>query len=99
MGETLRINGRATIIKDEAWLAPLSAQGQPPHIGIVVETEECYLQCAKALLRSKLWEQQQRPALDSLPCAAQMWADQAKMPEYDASKLQELLDGAYQRLY
>ncbi len=99
MGETLRINGRAAIIQDEAWLTPLTAQGVRPQLGIVVEAEECFLQCAKALLRSKLWEHQERPDLESLPCAAQMWVDQAQMPEYDTAQMQAMLDGAYQRLY
>ncbi|QDU31280.1 Pyridoxamine 5'-phosphate oxidase [Anatilimnocola aggregata] len=99
MGETLRINGRAAIIRDEDHLAPLIAGGQLPHLAIAVEVEECYLQCAKALLRSKLWENHERPDLSSLPCAAEMFADQAQMPEFDAAKLQVLLDGAYQRLY
>lgn len=99
MGETLRINGRATIIKDEAWLAPLSAQGQRPLVGIAVEAEECYLQCAKALMRSKLWESHKRPENDQLASFAQMLVDQTKMAEYDTEKMQTMLDGAYQKLY
>lgn len=75
-GETLRVNGRAAIIRDEAWLTPLSAQGKWPQLAVAVEVEECYLQCAKALLRSKLWEPHDRPALQSLPCAAEMRCDQ-----------------------
>lgn len=99
VGETLRINGRAAIIKDEAWLTPLTAQGQRPLVGIAVETEECYLQCAKALLRSKLWELKAPPNSDQLASFAQMLVDRTKMPEYDTAKMQAMLDGAYQRLY
>ncbi len=94
-GETLRVNGRAAIIRDEAWLTPLSAQGKRPQLALAVEVEECYLQCAKALLRSKLWEPHDRPALQSLPCAGEMLSDQVQLPEYDAVKMQTLLDGAY----
>jgi uncharacterized protein len=99
VGETLRINGRATIIKDEAWLAPLTAQGQRPLVGIAVEAEECYLQCAKALMRSKLWEAKVAPSPDQLASFAQMLVDQTKMAEYDTEKMQTMLDGAYQKLY
>ena len=95
MGETLRINGRAILIRDEAWLMPLSAQGKRPQLAVAVEIEECYLQCAKALIRSKLWEQHDRPPLQSLPCAAEMLSDQVQLPEFDAAKMQTLLDGAY----
>jgi PPOX class probable FMN-dependent enzyme len=99
VGETLRINGRAAIIRDEQHLKSLEAGGQLPWSAIAVEVEECYLQCAKALLRSQLWEPHARPDLKNLPCAAQMFADQAKMPEWTVDKVQESLDGAYQRLY
>ena len=95
MGETLRANGRAAIVRDEAWLAPLIAQGKVPLLAIAVEVEECFLQCAKALLRSKLWERHERPQLQSLPCAAEMFHDHVQMPEFDAAKIQTLLDAAY----
>ena len=94
-GETLRVNGRAAIIRDEAWLTPLSAQGKRPLLAVAVDVEECYLQCAKALIRSALWEPHERPALQSLPCAAEMLCDQVQLPDYDIAKMQTLLDGAY----
>ncbi|MDX1948393.1 MAG: pyridoxamine 5'-phosphate oxidase family protein [Pirellulaceae bacterium] len=99
VGETLRVNGRAALIRDPAWLEPLAADGKVPQLGLAIEVEECFLQCAKALLRSKLWTTRDRPDLASLPCAGQMLADQARMPEYDAQQMQALLDGAYQQLY
>ena len=99
-GETLRVNGRAAIIRDEAWLTPLTAQGKRPLVAVAVEVEECFLQCAKALIRSKLWESHERPSLQSLPCAAEMFHDQVQMPEFDIPKLQALLDEAYRsKLY
>ncbi len=94
-GETLRVNGCATLIRDEAWLTPLSAQGKKPVLAVAVEIEECFLQCAKAVIRSKLWEPQERPDFQSLPCAAEMLVDQVQMPEFDVAKMQTLLDGAY----
>ena len=62
---------------------------------VAVAVEECFLQCAKALLRSKLWEPHERPDSRSLPCAAEMFNDHVQMPEFDAAKIQALLDGAY----
>src|SRR3954453_22773254 len=49
MGETLRVNGRACLIRDDEVLAPLAVEGKRPLVGIVVEVEECFLQCAKAV--------------------------------------------------
>ena len=95
MGETLRVNGRAAIIRDEAWLTPISAQGKRPLLAVAVEVEECYLQCAKALIRSRLWESHERPALESLPCAAEMLSNQVQLPEFDVAQMQTLLDAAY----
>ena len=94
-GETLRVNGRAAIIRDENWLTLLSAQGKRPLVAVAVEVEECFLQCAKALIRSKLWESDDRSHLTSLPCAAEMLSDHVQMPELDVPTLQVLLDEAY----
>jgi len=99
VGETLRVNGRAQVIRDEAWLEPLSAQNIRPLIGIAVEAEECYLQCAKAIMRSKLWQRHERPDMNSLPSFAQMLVDQTQMQEYNVETMQTMLEGAYQKLY
>lgn len=94
-GETLRVNGRAALVRDAAWRERLAAQGKVPQLAIAVEVEECYLQCAKAIIRSKLWEPAARPDPQHLACAAQMLVDQTQMPEFDVDKLQAILDGAY----
>ncbi len=100
IGETLRVNGRATIICDEHWMTLLSAHGKRPQAAVAVNVEECYLQCAKAIIRSKLWEPHERPDQQRLACAAEMFSDHVKLPEFDCAKLQTLLDDAYQnRLY
>lgn len=93
-GETLRVNGRAAIIRDEAWLTPLAAQGKRPLLAVAVEVQECFLQCAKALLRAQLWQPHDATDLQSL-CAAQMFVDHAQLPEYDVAAMQTLLDEAY----
>lgn len=95
MGETLRVNGRASIIRDEAHLATMIVNGKQPVLAIAVTPEQCFLQCAKAIVRSKLWERHERPDLEALPCAVQMLVDHAKLPEHDVTSMQKLLDGAY----
>jgi PPOX class probable FMN-dependent enzyme len=97
VGETLRVNGRAILIRDESWLNPLTAQGKRPLLAAAVEIEECYLQCAKALIRSRLWEPHARPDENQLSSAAEMFRDHARIPEYDVAKLQTLLDEAYEK--
>ena len=53
--DTLRLNGRAQITEDANALRHCSVQGKQPKIGILIEIEEVFIHCAKALRRSKLW--------------------------------------------
>jgi hypothetical protein len=100
LGEALRVNGRAGLISDESWLAPMTVHEKCPKLAVAVRVEECFLQCAKAIIRSKLWEPVDRSSLEAMPCAAEMLHDQVKMPEFDVGKVQALLDEAYRtKLY
>lgn len=63
LGETLRVNGRATISIDPALLERFAVGGKPPQSVIRVSVEAVYFQCARALLRSRLWD----PALHVKP--------------------------------
>ncbi|MBV7544085.1 pyridoxamine 5'-phosphate oxidase family protein [Acidovorax sp. sic0104] len=56
VGETLRVNGRARISAAPELLARFVMGGQPPRCVVVVEVETVYFQCARAVLRSRLWE-------------------------------------------
>ena len=68
--ETLRVNGRAWIVRDEEILATLSARDKLPQLAIAVETEEVFFHCPKAFRRSKLWEPASWPDRDALPTMA-----------------------------
>lgn len=74
--ETLRVNGRARVVADEGLLAPTAVRGRLPAAGILVAVEEVYLHCAKALVRSRLWDDDHRVERRSLPSLGQMLADQ-----------------------
>ncbi len=93
--ETLRINGRACIVRDADLLARMEAQGKIPEIAIVVEVEEAFLQCPKALKRSRLWDTTTWPERGALPTLAQMIHDQVPMPDVTV----EALDAAFERGY
>jgi uncharacterized protein len=54
--DTLRINGRARLIRDAPWFDQLIACGHRPQLALVVEIEEIFSHCAKAFLRSALWD-------------------------------------------
>jgi PPOX class probable FMN-dependent enzyme len=52
---TMRINGRGVVSNDEALLAGFEMDGKHPRTVIVITIDEVYFQCARALMRSELW--------------------------------------------
>lgn len=54
--ETLRVNGRAQLVRDSALRERCAVNGKTPQILIAVTVEEVYFHCAKCVLRSALWE-------------------------------------------
>ena len=66
-GTTFRVNGRAVISADPALLASFAVEGQTPRTVIVITVETAYFQCARAMVRSRLWDPDQHVAPESLP--------------------------------
>jgi PPOX class probable FMN-dependent enzyme len=73
--ETLRVNGRACIIRDRELLEPMAARGKVPTFGIGVETEEVFLHCPKAFIRSSLWDATRAGGERPIPSFARMLLD------------------------
>jgi uncharacterized protein len=98
--ETLRVNGRAVIVKDEELLEEMAIKGKTPLLGIGVEVEDCFIHCAKALKRSGLWDTGSWPAKDTLPSAAKILFEHAKLPDSTVDTIQKSLEESYtKRLY
>ncbi|HEU5371605.1 MAG TPA: MSMEG_1061 family FMN-dependent PPOX-type flavoprotein, partial [Gaiellaceae bacterium] len=55
VGDSFRVNGRAQIVDDPELLAGSAVEGKVPKLGILVDIEEAFTQCSKALVRSDLW--------------------------------------------
>jgi len=55
-GSTLRVNGRATLETDAALLDSFAVEGKAPRSVMVIEVGEVYFQCARAIVRSRLWD-------------------------------------------
>jgi uncharacterized protein len=88
---TLRVNGRAAIVRDTDVLDSLVVEGKRPHFAIGVEVEECFLHCVKAFRRSKLWRGDTWPDASALASMACMLFDQAKTGE-SIAELETRLD-------
>jgi len=56
LGETLRVNGRATLTTDPEVLDRTTIDGRRPRVAMGVDVEACFLHCAKAFRRSSLWD-------------------------------------------
>jgi uncharacterized protein len=100
LGETLRVNGKACLVKDDELLEQMSVSGRKPLLGIGIEVEECFIHCAKAFKRSRLWEPTAWPDKETLPLAAKIIFEHANMPGSSIDSIQERLNEGYiKRLY
>lgn len=69
----IRVNGRAVLSDDPEVVGHFDQSGRSPKTVIVITIEELYFQCAKALMRSRLWTAETGAA--SVPTAGQFIAE------------------------
>ena len=74
--ETLRVNGTAAISTDAADIALCTDERRAPRAVVRIGVLEAYLHCAKAFMRSRLWDPASRVDRAALPTLGQMIADQ-----------------------
>lgn len=55
-GDTLRVNGRATIVRDAPFLDGMVVKRHRPALALVVDIDEVFFHCSKAFLRSQAWK-------------------------------------------
>ncbi|MFF8790205.1 pyridoxamine 5'-phosphate oxidase family protein [Streptomyces sp. NPDC015125] len=70
-GDTLRINGRARLLRDAPFFDELTVKGNRPRLALLVEVEEVFYHCSKAFLRSELWNPETWQP-DALPSRARI---------------------------
>lgn len=86
-GTTLRVNGRAAVSIDPALLARFAVQGKAPRSVLVIRIETVFFQCARAMVRSALWDDSSRVDPATLPTPGQILATASRVrqePEIDA---------------
>jgi PPOX class probable FMN-dependent enzyme len=99
MNETLRINGRATLVSDAPYFDQLVVKGKRPRLAVVVEVEELFMHCAKAFLRSSLWKPETWPERSALPSLGTILRDQLSLPESVDELDARLNEGARTKQY
>jgi uncharacterized protein len=77
---TLRVNGSACVSAEPELLDRLTPVGKPPRTAIVVESEEVYVHCPKAFVRSRLWDPHSWPDEADLPTPAEVSLAHARDP-------------------
>ncbi|MGK5737930.1 pyridoxamine 5'-phosphate oxidase family protein [Micromonospora sp. URMC 103] len=84
--DTLRINGRARLVRDAPWFDEMTVKGHRPILAVVVEIEQIFYHCAKAFLRSELWMPETWQP-DALPTRARL-VKEVEAPELDLAALE-----------
>ena len=92
-GDTLRINGKARLVRDAGYFDRMMVKGHRPVLALEVEIEEVFYHCSKAFLRSELWRPETwDPAV--APSRAQI-AKALERPDDDLAEIERYYGPAY----
>jgi PPOX class probable FMN-dependent enzyme len=89
--EELRVRGTAVLTTDPEELAQHEVRGVLPASVLLVAAERVYFQCARAVRRSRLWQDDGHVDPTTMPTAGRMtreaggFSDEAKVAAYDAA--------------
>ena len=99
VNETLRVNGIARIVLQSELLSESQVDGKTPKSALLIEVREAFLQCAKALIRSRLWRSDQLLPRNQFPTLGKILVDQIGLT-MPVAELDALIDQAYcEKLY
>jgi PPOX class probable FMN-dependent enzyme len=96
--ETLRVNGRASIVDDPAVLAPMALNGKTPKLAIRIDIIEAYIHCGRALKRAQMWNPASVIDRKSFPSMAEM-AHAQRRRDTPVSELETYFAEFYATLY
>ena len=98
-GDTLRVNGRAQIVRDADLLERMAHKGKAPKLAIVVSVETMCFHCAKCMIRSNLWKPEAWPDVSGLSSLGTVLKTQLDW-DIEQEKLDGLIEESYRdRLY
>ena len=93
MNESLRVNGRVTLVSDAPFFERLVVRGKRPQLAIMLHVDDLYLHCAKAFVRSSLWDPATWPERTAIPTMGRMMKDQLALAT-SAEELDAYLDNS-----
>ena len=94
--ETLRVNGAARLSCEAAHLLVFAAEKRRPRLVVEVSVAEAYLHCAKAFMRSKLWDHEAWSARSAMPTLGEILRDQLALPQ-NTAELDSALAESYRQ--
>jgi uncharacterized protein len=97
-GDTLRVSGKASVVRDRALQARLAINGRAPNLVLVVTVEEAFMHCSKCVARSKLWNPELWPDRLNVPSLAEAIVAHAK-PSETLAEVQAFIENHDLRLY
>lgn len=92
LGETLRVNGTASLTTDPDVLDAVSFPGVKATAALGIDVEEVYLHCAKAFRRSGLWEPESWPAPADRPSPGAIFKSHAGITDATAEQIEASLE-------
>jgi uncharacterized protein len=93
-GDTLRINGRARIVREAPFFDEMIVRGNRPQLALLVEIEEVFHHCSKAFLRSQLWKPETWNP-EAMPSRAKI-SKALERKDQDLAELEEYYGKAYE---
>lgn len=78
IGETLRVNGCASISVDQDLCARFTVNGRPARAVVIIRVDTAFFQCSKAVVRADLWNPDKRLARSTLPSTGTILAEVSK---------------------
>jgi PPOX class probable FMN-dependent enzyme len=99
MAETLRINGSAYVTDDPELMSMLEQDHVTPSLATVIRTEQVYLHCGRALLRSGLWDPEMQDLADEVPSSGQIWAQASGLSVEVGQLIDDAMVDGYKTLY
>ncbi len=94
-GDTLRINGRARLVREAPFFDELQVRGHRPVLALVVDIDDIFFHCAKAFLRSGLWQPETWDPEARVPRRAVL-AHELEQPERSLAELDEYYGPSYE---
>lgn len=92
--ETLRVSGRARIVRDEALCQSFAMNGKAPRMAIVMAVERVLYHCGKCMIRSNMWKTEAWPDISQLSTLGAAVRDHAKLTP-PVSEIERFIDDNY----